>query len=229
MLDKIIRGIFSMKAMTVSMVIFAVAIARATFIESDYGTPASKIAIYNATWFEILLLHLCITLIVNIVKYKMYQKEKWATFAFHLSFLLIIVGAALTRYVGFEGQMRIGEGETTNVLYSSTPYLVLKSNDLVNQYTHHEKKWLSEGVENPFSFDFQLPDQPKINVDYVSYKERMVDSLVVDKENGTDAIEMVIRGQSEYLFRGGQSVIGGTNFSFENEDAVHPGVEITEE
>ena len=76
MLDKILRGIFSMKMMAVSMVIFAIAIAEATFIESDYGTPASKIAIYNALWFEILLLHLSITLIVNMVKYKMYQMKK---------------------------------------------------------------------------------------------------------------------------------------------------------
>jgi len=229
MLDKILRGIFSMKMMAVSMVIFAVAIAEATFIESDYGTPASKIAIYNALWFEILLLHLSITLIVNMVKYKMYQREKWATFAFHLSFLLIIVGAALTRYVGFEGQMRIAEGETTNVLYSATPYLTLKSNDLVNQYTHQEKRWLSEGVENPFSFDFQLPNQDKINVEYVSYKEGMVDSLVEDSENGRNALELVIRGKNHYLFEGGQDLIGGVNFAFENENPSMPGVKITDE
>ncbi|WP_107039227.1 cytochrome c biogenesis protein [Brumimicrobium mesophilum] len=229
MLDKIIRGIFSMKMMTVSMVIFAVAIARATFIESDFGTPASKIAIYNATWFEILLLHLCACLIVNIFKYKMFQKGKLATLSFHLSFLLIIVGAALTRYVGFEGQMRIGEGETTNILYSSTPYLTLKSNDLVNQYTHNEKRWLSEGVENPFDFDFQLPNQPKINVEYVSYKEGMIDSLVEDPENGNNAIELIIRGESKFLFEGSEDVIGGLNFSFENENPSQPGVTITEE
>src|SRR5690554_5439842 len=219
MLDKIIRGIFSMKMMAVSMVIFAVAIAQATFIESDYGTPASKIAIYNAVWFEILLLHLSITLIVNIVKYKMYKREKWATFSFHLSFLLMIVGAALTRYVGFEGQMRIGEGETTNIIFSTTPYFTLKSNDMVNQFTHQEKRWLSEGVENPFEFDFQLPNQEKIKVEYVSYKEGMVDSLVEDSQAGSNAIELVIRGKKQYLFEGGQSMIGGVNFSFENE---HP-------
>jgi len=218
-----------MKMMAVSMVIFAVAIAQATFIESDYGTPASKIAIYNAVWFEILLLHLSITLIVNMVKYKMYQKEKWATFAFHLSFLLIIVGAALTRYVGFEGQMRIGTGETTNFIYSSTPYLTLKSNDLVNQYTHQEKRWLSEGVQNPFQFNFQLPDQKKVNVEYVSYLEGMVDSLIEDDVNGRNAIELVILGENQYLFEGEQDLIGGVNFSFEKENPSMPGVKIHED
>src|SRR5690554_4483411 len=131
MLDKILKGIFSMRAMAVSMLIFTVAIAKATFIESDYGTPASKIAVYNAKWFEILLLHLSITLIINILDYKMYQRHKLPTLIFHISFLLMIVGAALTRYIGFEGQMRIGEGETTNIIYSATPYLSLKADDKV--------------------------------------------------------------------------------------------------
>ena len=229
MLDKIIKGFFSMKMMSAGMIIFAVAIAAATFIESDYGTPASKIAVYNAIWFELLLLHLSIALIVNIVKYRMYEKGKLATLAFHLSFLLIIVGAALTRFVGFEGQMRIGEGETTNILYSSIPYLTIKSNDLVNQYSHVEKRWLSEGVENPFDFDFQLPNQPEVSVEYISYKEGMIDSLMPDPENGLNAIELVIKGQSKYLFQGSENNIGGLNFYFENDDISTPGVEINEE
>merc|ERR1711991_830449 len=101
--------------MALGLLLFLIAIAKATFVESDYGTPASKIAVYNALWFELLLLYLSISLIVNIFRYRMYQKEKVALFAFHLSFLLIIIGAALTRYVGFEGQMRVKEGQTTNV------------------------------------------------------------------------------------------------------------------
>src|SRR5690554_367673 len=228
MLDKILRGLFSMRAMAVSMVIFAVAIAKATFIESDFGTPASKIAIYNATWFEILLLHLTITLIVNIISYRMYEKGKWPTLVFHLSFLLMIVGAALTRYVGYEGQMRLGIGETSNYIYSSDPYFSFKATDQVNRYTLDEKRWLSEGVENPFQFKFQLPNQKKVKVEYVSFQEDMVDTLVEDA-NGTDALEFVVRGESKYLFRGQQMIIGDMNVSFDVENPAFPGVKIHQE
>lgn len=229
MFDKIIRGLFSMRAMVVSMTIFAFSIGYATFIESDFGTPASKIAVYNARWFEILLLHLSITLIVNIIGFKMYQRGKWPTFVFHCSFLLMIVGAALTRYIGFEGQMRVGVGETTNVIYSSTPYLTFKADDQTNQFTRDEKRWLSEGVENPFNFHFQLPDKEKVNVEYVSYKEGMIDTLVEDTENGADAIELFIKGESKYLFKGQQAMIGGKNFAFERESPAEPGVMVVED
>jgi cytochrome c-type biogenesis protein CcsB len=227
MIDRLLRELFSMRMMALGLLIFLIAIARATFIESDYGTPASKIAVYNALWFEILLLYLSLSLIVNIFRYKMYQRQKIALFAFHLSFLVIILGAALTRYVGFEGQMRIKEGQTTNVIFSSSPYLSIKANDGVNQFTYEEKRWLSEGVENPFSVDFQLPDNPEFEVEYVSYKENIIDSVMQADSLEGEALEFVIRGKTHYLFQDEQKPIGNLNFSFEKKGAI-PGVKIWE-
>lgn len=215
-----------MKAMAIGMFIFAIAIGWATFIESDYGTPASKIAVYNAKWFEILLLHLSITLIINILDYKMYQRHKLPTLIFHISFLLMIVGAALTRYIGFEGQMRIGEGETTNIIYSATPYLSLKADDKVNQYVYDEPRWLSEGKENPFDFNFKLDNQEEVTVEYVSYKEGMIDTLI-KTESGRDALELVIAGESRYLFQNQRTLFGGVSFAFDRKDPSTKGILIT--
>ena len=47
-----------MRAMTLGMLVFLIAIGLATFIESTHGIQAAKILIYNGTWFEILLLFL---------------------------------------------------------------------------------------------------------------------------------------------------------------------------
>ncbi|MFY7945257.1 MAG: hypothetical protein ACOVNZ_11770, partial [Crocinitomicaceae bacterium] len=56
--DRLAQLFFSMKLMTLAMIIFLVGIGAATFIESIYGIQSAKIIIYNATWFEILLLYL---------------------------------------------------------------------------------------------------------------------------------------------------------------------------
>lgn len=227
-MDKLIKGLFSMRMMSLGLLIFLVAIAKATFIESDFGTPASKIAIYNTLWFEFLLLYLSLSLIVNIFRYRMFQKEKVAILAFHLSFLIIIFGAALTRYIGFEGQMRIKEGQTTNVIFSGDPYLSIKANDGVNQFEYEEQRWLSEGRENPFEVEFQLPNQPEVEVEYVSYIENMRDTVLMNDSLDGKALEFVIAGQNNYLFAGSQQQIGDLNFSFEKENAI-PGVKIWEE
>ena len=217
-----------MRMMALGLLIFLVAIAKATFIESDFGTPASKIAIYNTLWFEFLLLYLSLSLIVNIFRYRMFQKEKVAILAFHLSFLIIIFGAALTRYIGFEGQMRIKEGQTTNVIFSGDPYLSIKANDGVNQFEYEEQRWLSEGRENPFEVEFQLPNQPEVEVEYVSYIENMRDTVLMNDSLEGRALEFVIAGQNNYLFSGSEKQIGDLNFSFEKNNAV-PGVKIWEE
>ncbi|MEY4659825.1 MAG: hypothetical protein RJB36_1591, partial [Bacteroidota bacterium] len=112
MLDKLLSSLFSMRWMTVGLILFLVGIGAATFIESIYGIQSAKIIIYNATWFEILLVYLSLNLLSNIFKYKMFQREKIAMLLFHLSFIIIIIGAAVTRYISFEGLMVIKEGTT---------------------------------------------------------------------------------------------------------------------
>jgi len=74
----------SMKTMAIMMVIFAAASGYATFIENDYGTITAKAEVYNARWFEVLLLLLTINLMLNIQKYKMFSLKKAPLFIFHV-------------------------------------------------------------------------------------------------------------------------------------------------
>ena len=44
--------LFSTRTMGVLLILYALAMADATFVENDYGTPVAKELIYNAWWFE---------------------------------------------------------------------------------------------------------------------------------------------------------------------------------
>lgn len=228
MITKILKEFFSMRMIAVALFIFLFVIALATFIESDYGTPASKIAVYNTRWFELLLLYLTIGLVVNMFRYKMFDREKVALLTFHVSFIIIIIGAALTRYVGYEGSMPIKEGESSNVIFSADPYISVNANDLKHQFEYKKQHWLSEGVQNPFKLNFQLPDQPKINIEYVSYLENFLDTVIIADSIQGRALDFVVKGETEFLFDNAQRVIGGLNFSFNKADSG-PGVNIWEE
>ena len=83
-----------------------------TFIESWYGINTARIWIYNAFWFELIFFLLGINFIGNIFRYKLLRREKWAVLFMHLSFILILLGAFVTRYFGYEGVMPIREGKT---------------------------------------------------------------------------------------------------------------------
>lgn len=228
MLEKAFKELFSMRMIALGLLIFLVAIAKATFIESDYGTPASKIAIYNTRWFEILLLYLTIGLVVNIFRYRMFRAEKVAVLAFHVSFIIIIIGAALTRFVGFEGTMPLKQGEISNLMFSADPYLVIRANDLKHQFEYEEQRWLSEGRENPFSVNFQLPEKKKVTIDYVSYQENFIDTIVQADSLSGRALEFVIGGKTKYLFDESQVNLGGLSFSF-NLEKPEPGLRVFEQ
>ncbi len=97
--------------MAVLLLVYAFAMAYATFLENDYGTPAAKALIYEAKWFELIMGLLILNFCGNIARYRLWKKEKWPVLVFHLSFILIFIGGAITRYISFEGQMVIREGE----------------------------------------------------------------------------------------------------------------------
>ncbi|MDZ7775051.1 MAG: cytochrome c biogenesis protein ResB [Bacteroidales bacterium] len=123
MLKKITQFLFSMQLMGILILIFAVAIGVATFIENDFGTSTARLLVYEAIWFEILLALLVVNMIGSFVKYRVLKKSKWSVITFHFSFVVILLGAAITRYYGYEGSMHIRENDTVNTIKTYENYL----------------------------------------------------------------------------------------------------------
>ena len=116
---------FSTRLMAVLFIVFATAMAFGTFIESWYSTETARIWIYNTTWFELIMVFFVINFVGNIFRYRLLRKEKWPVLLLHISWILIIVGAFVTRYISFEGMMPIREGRTENVFYSEKTFLTV--------------------------------------------------------------------------------------------------------
>ncbi|WP_298479933.1 cytochrome c biogenesis protein CcsA [uncultured Maribacter sp.] len=114
---------FSTRIMAVLFILFATAMAFGTFIESWYSTETARIWIYNTSWFEAIMVFFVINFVGNIFRYQLLRKEKWAVLILHLSWILIIVGAFVTRYISYEGMMPIREGNSEKVFYSDKTYL----------------------------------------------------------------------------------------------------------
>ncbi|MDX1328379.1 MAG: cytochrome C biogenesis protein, partial [Arenibacter sp.] len=135
---------FSTRLMSILFIVFATAMAFGTFIESWYSTDTARIYIYNATWFEAIMVFFVINFIGNIARYRLLRKEKWAVLMLHLSWILIIVGAFVTRYISYEGMMPIREGETENVFYSDKTYLTVYVDGEINQ--ERKRKVLQDAI-----------------------------------------------------------------------------------
>jgi len=130
----LLNFILSLKFGGILLLIISFGAGYATFIENDFGAIGAKAAVYNARWFEIVILLTFLNIAWNTFKINPLKTKKLAVFGFHLAFLFIILGAAVTRYIGFEGTMSIREGQSSNIILSSENYIQLKCIDQESEY-----------------------------------------------------------------------------------------------
>lgn len=148
--------LFSMQFAGTLLLIFAACVGTATFIENDYGTLAAKTAVYSSKWFEALLALTAVSLIGSVFKYKLYERKRYSVLFFHLAFVLILLGAAITRYIGWEGTMMIREGARSNVVISSQPYLQISVDKNGKSYEFDREHQFNPYKKNHFKENFKM-------------------------------------------------------------------------
>ena len=185
MKSKFIQYFFSTKLMLILMILFPTAMGVGTFLESGYSTEAARIWVYNAWWFELLMVLLVICFLGNIAKYNLLAKGKRAVLLMHLSFVLILLGAFITRYIGDEGVMPIRENAVSNTYLSEKTYLTVlvdgEKEGEPQRKTLNKKLLLSEHVNNDFKISDDFNDEV-FSITYKDFKENVSEGLVLDAE-----------------------------------------------
>lgn len=76
LLSRSLSPLFNTRAAGIYILLFAASIGVGTFIENDFGTSAAQRVIYRSSWFSLLLTLFCITIAVNVVRFKMVRQKK---------------------------------------------------------------------------------------------------------------------------------------------------------
>ncbi len=196
-MKKIVSFLSSILFTGILVVIFAIAIGYATFVENDYGTVTAKILIYNSKWFEVLLLVVCLNLIGSIFKYQLISKKKWTVLLFHIAFIVIIIGAAITRYYGFEGSMHIRENSSSNTITSDFTVVNIKASQGNYSVEKEKEVKFSPYTANRFSETLNLNGQT-IHIKNILYMPSAVESVVIDP-NGEPIVSLITVSQGMRL------------------------------
>ncbi|MBT8236558.1 MAG: cytochrome c biogenesis protein CcsA [Bacteroidia bacterium] len=198
MLNLIKKILFSNRLMAILFLLFAVAMAFGTFVESWYSTETARIYIYNATWFEAIMVFFVINFVGNISKYRLWRREKWPILTLHFSWILIIIGAFVTRYISYEGMMPIREGATENIFYSDKTYLTLNvdgeiDGELKRRPLQDEILATPEGLRSSLPWNFDFNGQP-FEVTYSGFMRGAQEGIIPD-ESGTRYLKIVEAGE----------------------------------
>ncbi|WP_033962256.1 cytochrome c biogenesis protein CcsA [Psychroserpens jangbogonensis] len=180
MRKKIANILFSTRLTGILFIVFAVAMITGTFLDASQETsptPYTRYWIYNAWWFELIMVLFTVNFIGNLFRYRLYKKKKWATLTLHLAFIFIFIGAGITRYIGYEGWMPIREGETTNSFLTRDIFVT----------AYIDGDYVVEGKA-----------QRKVINERVDFSERLSNNLEITRDyNGTPVtlvVEKFIKG-----------------------------------
>ena len=180
----------------------AFSMAIATFVESSYGTPTARALIYNRHWFEALWGLFALNLVNNFFVYRLYTKRRFTLGLFHLSFLVMILGAAITRYFSFEGMMHIRENQSANYILSTDDYFFAGYG---NQQKEKRVRF-SEMTPRQFSTKFDVNGM-NVKVRAVGYIEN-AERKAVPSDAGGPIIDFVFatpggQGMQSFIFSRG--------------------------
>ena len=210
------KRLFSTSFAGIYILIFAVSIGVATFIENDFGTSSAMKLVYQALWFEVLLALFCITLVVNVVKYKMIEHRRWALVIFHFAMVMILVGAGITRYFSYEGTMHIREGDSSSTILSRDSYLNFHATSNGNLYEFNEPVLFSAIGNNDFNEKYNVAGR-NVRVEVQDILPNPTNRLY-QSTSGQPILKIVYGGsgsrQEFYLGAGERRTLFGLNFDF---------------
>jgi len=212
--------LFSTKLMAALFIVYALAMAVGTFVENSFTTLTAREWIYDAWWFEVIMIFFVINFLGNIFRFKLLRKEKLTTLVFHLSFILILVGAGITRYLGFEGIMPIREGEVENTMLSRevalTTYIDGDINGQARRRNQSFPLVLSDGLDNNKIIETDFNKTPVI-FEILKFIPDAKKGIIEDP-NGTKHLKIVESGGGQrhehYLKKGEVANIHNTLFAY---------------
>ncbi len=194
-MSKIARWFFSPSLAILLLLTFAGSMAIATFIENDFGTDTAWVLVYRSWWFELVMILLGFCFLGNIYKYRLWRKEKISILLFHIAFIVILIGAGITRYTAFGGVMRIREGAQSNTIISDRNFV--QAHIRKGTKGIHLKKELNFSPlrKNRFKLETSFEGKP-ITIAFSEFIPDAVPEIVDDNDNGMPILELVVASGS---------------------------------
>ena len=146
----------------------------------------------------------------------MIAQKRWALVIFHLTMVMILVGAGITRYFSYEGTMHIREGESSNTILSRDTYLNFQASANGNMYEFSEPVLFSSIGSNAFDEKYNVAGRP-IRVEVQDILPNPT-NVLAQSSSGQPILKIVYGGsgsrQEYYIAEGERRTLFGLNFDF---------------
>jgi ABC-type transport system involved in cytochrome c biogenesis, permease component len=170
------RFLSSYKTTIVLLIIYAVLLAIATFIEKSFGTAMAKAVVYYSPVLFLLQFLMVVNFVYILIERHLLRRRKWGVLFIHFSFVIILLGALVSHLFSQEGILHLREGQRDDRMviyteeggqYYDLPFSVELEKFTLTRYP---------GSSSPSAFESDLI----IYVDGRMYKDRVFMNNVLD-------------------------------------------------
>ena len=134
----------------------------------------------------------------SVKRYDLFTWKRMSGFIFHSSFIVMIIGAGVTRYFGYEGKMSIREGSSADYIFSDQTYLNVRANDGTKEYAVDKKLSLGMITDNSFEEEVETPNKETIEIKYKDYFKNAQQTFTEAKEGGFTMLALTISVDGHY-------------------------------
>lgn len=152
-LKKLNKPLASLKLAVFIIIALAVVTSVGTFIEAKYDAYAAKKMVYD-TWFMYTIMGLLVVNLTAVMLDRWPWKRRHAAFVLaHIGIIVMLAGSFLTMQWGLDGTMRVGIGESNNLVQTPETDIVV--------YTSFDGDRYSKTLEQEVDFFRNPPTQSK--------------------------------------------------------------------
>ncbi|HER07918.1 MAG TPA: cytochrome C biogenesis protein [Bacteroides sp.] len=213
--------LFSMSFMGVLMVVLIVVLALSTFVESAYDTETAWAVSYGTHWFEFLLLLIAVNLTGVMIRYQFFTKKKITVLTFHIAFILILAGAAVTRFISYEGVMHIRENDAAGSMLSDNTYIRVELESGGQRAESIEEVKLSELTPRDYRHRTGIGGE-RVKIRSTGYMANAMEQFVASP-GGTPFIQLAVVGERQTsvgIPSGESRNAAGMEIAFNSEDTL---------
>jgi len=122
--NRVFRFLASLRMAVILMVALAVIVSVGTVIESRYNAQIAGILVYKSGWFGALMSLLWVNIFFSTLMRLPFKAHHTGFVVTHLGILMLLAGGMITGSYGIDGQLRVVEGQASNIV--GLPELSLK-------------------------------------------------------------------------------------------------------
>jgi hypothetical protein len=210
--NSLFRFLSSLQLTIYLLLFIGAASAVATFIESSYGADGARALVYNTRWFEAALALLAINMILVLIKRMPYTGRQTGFVLMHIAVIVILIGAGITRFFGYEGFMPIREGDSTNFIFSARDHVKLDVDGETASFPVRLFRTGPQGISRSLAVANQ-----KYKVEVKEYWTHYAETYVAG-EGGTPAVQLATVGphgmKTQFLLAGESLRLGNSRVRF---------------